>query len=215
MLKPWRTPTRNARSTTPSLSAPIAFLQSLETSGKDAVAHECVLFGKVCFQDMRTIHVVGVGLGEVFPRVYARIGGDTWRVRGNFRDPAFLYAAADDEEKHEMADLVIEHVKKHLRAVERIDKNPPLPLDELALRLGARQQRAEGTCGRRRLRQIHDLAQAFQVEIRKHIDRTYDVVDRNEVLPRKTRQQEVQLASASRLSRGGPILDEQTHVRIS
>src|SRR5712691_7384993 len=212
---PWR-----ASKATPwktlAKSVSIPFLQIIRASGKHAIAHERVLFGQIFFQNTWMEHVVRVSLGEILPRVYARVIRHARRARENFRDPAFLHPAADHQEKHEMADLVMKHLEKHGAAVETVNENPSLALDELAFRLASEKPVAEKpACGRRVFRQIRDLAQAFQVETREQIDRAHDVVDRNDVLPGETRQQEIQLAPARRFLRGGPILDEQAHFRLS
>ena len=49
---------------------------------------------------------------------------------------------------------------------------------------------------RRRARtpQIDDLAQALEMEIRHAIEGTYDRVDRDDALPRKSLEQEIELA---------------------
>ena len=197
-----------------ALFLPVAFLQVLRTSGKHVLAHERVFFRKLLFQNAPVQHVVRISLREILPRVDAPVRRHARRAREDLRDPAFLHPASDHLEKHEMRDLVVKHLEKHRGAVEMVNENPSLPLDELALRLAPEKPVAEKpACGV--FRQIRDLAQAFQVETREQIDRAHDVVDRNDVLPGETRQQEIQLASARRFSRGGPILDEQAHFRLS
>src|SRR5258708_39754624 len=115
-------------------------------------------------------HVVRISLGEILPRVYASVIRHARRARENLCDPAFFHPAADHQEKHEMADLVMKHLEKHGAAVETVNENPSLALDELAFRLASEKPVAEKpACGRRRFRQVNDLEQALQAETPEQI----------------------------------------------
>jgi hypothetical protein len=53
------------------------------------------------------------------------------------------------------------------------------------------------------------------LEIRHAIESAHDRVDRDDVLPRKSLEQEIEPARADRLFGGHPVFEEQAHARIS
>jgi len=107
--------------------------------------------------------------------------------------PADLIVSGDAHLLNLMADLVKQHLEKHPGVVDGIDEDPPLRLDELPPWAGTRQARlAERGRRARVFRQIHDLAQALEMEIRHAIESAHDRVDRDDVLPRKSLEQEIE-----------------------
>src|SRR5262249_30260954 len=173
-------------------SQPIAFLERPRLSGEDALAHERVLFGQLPLEKPGLEHVVGVALREVLPGIPAGVGGHAGGLREDLRDPLLLHSAAEHKKEHEMADLVMQHMEEHRGTVEPVDENPPLRLNELALRRTARVA-GVGAHVRGIFRQVGDLAQTLEMKIRKPVDGPHDVVDRNDLLRGETRQPEVEL----------------------
>src|SRR5262245_7958267 len=107
--------------------APFALLQTGLISRKHVVAHECVLLRQLLSQKMGVKHVVRVSLGEILPWIQVRVRRHAAGARGNLRHPPLLHAAGDDEEKHEMTDLVMKHLEKYPGAVQAVNENAPLP----------------------------------------------------------------------------------------